>query len=58
MAKALLMSMLFMTIALPMRYSKDAIPARGHRKMLRAMAIFTAVWGIAIATIYFRLIYG
>lgn len=52
------MSILVATIAIPMRYAGDPSPDRGLRKMLRAMALFTALWGLGLAFIYFRLLYG
>lgn len=58
MAKMLLMSILFATIAIPMRYASEPVPAVGFKKMVRAMAIFTALWGLGLAFVYFRLIYG
>jgi hypothetical protein len=55
MAKALVLSLLFLTMVVPIHLARDRRPRRGLRRMVFAMAYFILAWGLACAYIYTRL---
>lgn len=56
MAKALLLSIIFATIALPSRAASIKNPKLGLKKTLVSLAVFNLVYAFAIAYIYVRLL--
>ena len=55
MQKALLISVLLTNIAIPIWASRERAPKQGLKKALFAMAIFNAVYLVALLAIYPRL---
>jgi hypothetical protein len=53
--KLILLSLLFATLVLPGRASKDPIPQRGLQRALRQMAVFYVVYWLALLLIINRL---
>lgn len=55
MQKLLLMSVLFATVAIPIRAASDANARRGLRKAIVYMALFDVMYLLALRVIYPRL---
>jgi len=55
MAKLILVSMLFMTIAIPMRAAADPSPTRGMRRTIVGLAAFVFVYVMLLVFIVPRL---
>lgn len=52
MDKLLLMSILIVTFALPMRASRDPSPVRGLRRTVVGMTIFVALYILGVVYVY------
>jgi hypothetical protein len=52
MAKLLLMSVLFATIALPLWFARMKSPRAGAKKTIATFAVFTALWILFVAYFY------
>jgi hypothetical protein len=55
MKKIILLSLLFVTIAVPARMARDVNPQRGLRMTLRFMTIFYVVYWLALLLVINRL---
>jgi hypothetical protein len=55
MQKALLMSILFMTVIVPTMISRDPKPARGMKRTVIVMCALIVIWGYSCRTFYYRL---
>lgn len=52
MGKALLMSILFATLAIPARAARDPSPVRAVRRTALQFAAFVVVWAYAVINIF------
>jgi hypothetical protein len=55
MTKALVLSLLVLTIVVPIHLARDPRPHRGLRRTLLGMSGVIAAWGLACAYLYTRL---
>ena len=55
MQKALLMSILFVTVIVPTMMSRDPKPSRGMKRTVIVMCALIVVWGYSCRTFYYRL---
>ena len=55
MTKALVVSLLMMTMVVPIHLARDRRPMRGLRRAASWMAVFIVAWGLACAFLYVRL---
>jgi hypothetical protein len=55
MQRALLMSILFLTVIVPTMLSNDPKPGRGLKRMVIVMCALIVVWGYSCRTFYYRL---
>lgn len=58
MSKLLLLSILFMMIVIPVRFSHAIHPGVGLRRTLTGFFVFNVVYWLAVVVIYFTLIVG
>lgn len=58
MAKLLLMSILFMMIWIPVRFSHARHPGAGLLRTLTGFFFYSAIYWVAVVLIYFTLIVG
>jgi hypothetical protein len=55
MQRALLMSVLFLSVIVPTILSKDTKPQRGMKRTIITMVVFIVIWGYCCRTFYYRL---
>ncbi len=58
MASALLLVVIVITLALPVRLARRRAPRRGLRRLLVSYATMTAIWAVVIARYYIELAMG
>jgi hypothetical protein len=56
MAKFLLLSMLIMTVAIPMRYAKEKNPKVGLKRTIIAMTVFIWLWVFYLVYIHIKIL--
>jgi len=55
MQRALLMSILVLSVIIPTILSKDTKPQRGMKRTMIVMVMLIVVWGYSCRTFYYRL---
>jgi len=55
MQRALLMSVLILTVIVPTILSRDTKPERGLKRTMTIMVMIIVVWGYCCRTFYYRL---